>query len=235
MTQGLLLVAHGSRDTRAAQVAADVAAAVEAAAPGVAAVAAFLELVEPDPAAALDLLAARGVDELTVQPFLLAHAYHSKVDLPAVAERARVGGRRVRISAVLGPDGLLVDALLRRLGESQPEHAYDGVVVAAAGSSDPAANDMVAETAAALGRRIGLPAVPAYASAATPTVGDAVARLASSGARRVTVASYLLAPGHFAERVRADGLAAGAVAVSRPLGAAPEIVQLVLRRAGLRS
>ncbi|HEX3924872.1 MAG TPA: CbiX/SirB N-terminal domain-containing protein, partial [Streptosporangiaceae bacterium] len=71
---------------------------------------------------------------------------------------------------------------------------------------------------------------PAYASAASPTPGQAVAALLRSGAPRVVVATYLLAPGVFADQVRDQSLAAGAQAVSAPLGAAPEVTGVLLER-----
>jgi sirohydrochlorin ferrochelatase len=46
----------------------------------------------------------------------------------------------------------------------------------------------------------------------------------------VVVASYFLAPGYFADKVRDEAMAAGACAVSPVLGAAPELAALVLRR-----
>jgi sirohydrochlorin ferrochelatase len=46
----------------------------------------------------------------------------------------------------------------------------------------------------------------------------------------VVVASYLLAPGLFADRIRESSLAAGAVAVSAPLGAGPEVADILLDR-----
>jgi sirohydrochlorin ferrochelatase len=72
--------------------------------------------------------------------------------------------------------------------------------------------------------------VPAYASAASPAPGEAVAALLRSGVKRVVVATYLLAPGLFADQVREQSLAAGAHAVSAPLGAAPEVADLIIER-----
>jgi sirohydrochlorin ferrochelatase len=46
----------------------------------------------------------------------------------------------------------------------------------------------------------------------------------------VVVATYLLAPGYFADKVRDAALAAGAHAVSPALGAAPEVARVVLAR-----
>jgi sirohydrochlorin ferrochelatase len=72
--------------------------------------------------------------------------------------------------------------------------------------------------------------VPAFASAASPTPAEAVTALRRGGAARVVVASYLLAPGLFADKVRRTSLAAGATAVSGVLAAAPELAGLVLLR-----
>jgi len=102
---------------------------------------------------------------------------------------------------------------------------------AAAGSSRPTANAAVARAAAAWQRARGWHSVvPAYASAAAPSPGEAVAGLLRAGAARVVVATYLLAPGVFADQVRERSLAAGAAVVSAPLGAAPEVADVVIER-----
>ncbi len=232
MTRGLLLVAHGSHDPRAGVVAERVATAVASEVHGLVAVAAFIELASPSPEEALDRLQERGVDDLTVLPFLLSHAYHSKVDLPEVTELARSRGCAVRAGAVLGPDDLLVGAVAQALDRATTGEPYDAAVLAAAGSSDPLANATVQKVADRLGDRTGVPVVTGFASAASPTVGDAVAvaRGLASGSGRVAVATYLLAPGFFAEQIRSDGLAAGAVAVTEPLGACEQVVRVVAQR-----
>jgi sirohydrochlorin ferrochelatase len=105
-------------------------------------------------------------------------------------------------------------------------------VLAAAGSSDQAANAanaaLAARWQAASGwRRV----VPAYASAADPSPAQAVrALLAADPPGRVVVATYLLAPGYFADKIRDCALAAGAAAVSGVLGASPEVADVVLHR-----
>ena len=105
------------------------------------------------------------------------------------------------------------------------------MVLASAGTSHPAANASIARIAAGWQAARGWLAVrPAYASAAAPTPAEAVAELLRGGARRVVVASYLLAPGLFADRIRACALAAGASAVSAPLGAADEVADVLLDR-----
>jgi sirohydrochlorin ferrochelatase len=99
-------------------------------------------------------------------------------------------------------------------------------VLAAAGSSDAAALDDVRRLAGDW-RTAGWRDVrAAFASAAGPTVEEAVDALRREGAGRVAVASYLLFPGRIADRL----LAAGADVTSAPLTDAPEVVELVLRR-----
>jgi len=105
------------------------------------------------------------------------------------------------------------------------------VVLTAAGSSDPEANATIARMAAQWQARTGWFAVrPAYASAAEPSPAAAVAGLLRNGAPRVVVATYLLAPGLFADRIRHTALSAGAAAVSPALGACAEVADVMLDR-----
>jgi sirohydrochlorin ferrochelatase len=231
-------VAHGSSDPRAAASVDTLlhlarARAAAAGYPGLDVRAAYLGHAAPTLAQALS-----AVDGAAV----LTAAYHSKTDIPKVLHEVRRARPRLGISygRPLGPHPLLRRALERRLAE---EEAMDGeplsastaaetvIVLAAAGSSDPAANAMITDQAERWQAQRGWRAVlPAYASAASPTPPEAVAAARRSGARRVLVASYLLCPGVFADQVRSDCLAAGAVAVSPVLGAAPEIADIVLGR-----
>lgn len=228
---GVLLVAHGSRDSRAATVAHDVAAGLSTGgglSPGgqLAAAAAFLELAEPTTEQALDGLVRRGVRQVTVVPFLLGRAYHAKTDLPDVLRSVTERELRLRVADVLGPDPLLASLLIRRIAETRT--GFDAVVLAAAGSSDPEGNAGVRQLAEVLADELGVPVWDAYASAARPDPGTAVAEARVDG--RVLVATYLLAPGYFADTVAASTRNAGAVAVTEPLGAAPEVVRLVAER-----
>jgi sirohydrochlorin ferrochelatase len=247
--RALILVAHGSADPRAA-------AAIGELMPLVARRATKRGLSVPDLRVAYlghaapsvpQVMRAFGPDaRVTVLPLLLTAAYHSKTDLPRVLARTRA---RVTYGEPLGPHPLLLRALERHLPAVALDNPAEvGVVLAAAGSSDPEANATVARLAAQWQARTGWQAVrPAYASPAAtgqgsraatggqgstagPTPAQAVMELRETGAHRVVVASYLLAPGMFADRIRAASLAAGAAAVSRPLGASPEVADVVLDR-----
>jgi sirohydrochlorin ferrochelatase len=146
---------------------------------------------------------------------------------------ARTARPRVSYGATLGPHPRLLDALERRLVKADPgaDPAGTAVVLAAAGSSDPEANATIARMAAQWQARTGWFAVrPAYASAAEPSPAAAVTGLLRDGAPRVVVATYLLAPGLFADRIRHAALDAGAAAVSPALGACAEVADVMLGR-----
>jgi sirohydrochlorin ferrochelatase len=200
---------------------------------GLAVHAAYLGHAAPSPSQVLGALPAGPV---VVLPLLLTDAYHSKTDLPAVLRAASGrsrGALRVSYGDPLGPDPLLIGALERRLAETgvPAGAAHTSVVLAAAGSSDPDACAAVADLAARWRALRGWrDVVPAYASAAEPTTGAAVAALRAGGAPRVVVASYLVSPGRFADQIREQALMAGAREVSAVLGPAPELACLVLSR-----
>jgi sirohydrochlorin ferrochelatase len=218
--------------------------------------AAFLDHCAPSLPQVLGSLSDGRAHSCVVVPLLLTAAYHSKSDIPAQLAAASVAsaasaidasgaahGVAVRCAATLGPHPLLLAALERRLREagvpvdSAAGRARTAVVLAAAGSSDPAANATIADLAAAWQRDRGWRAViPAYASAAGPSPAEAVTALgggdagSADGTGPVVVASYLLAPGFFADKIRTTSLEAGASAVSGVLGAAPEVADVVLAR-----
>jgi sirohydrochlorin ferrochelatase len=131
-----------------------------------------------------------------------------RVDLPAQATD-------VTQTAALGPDARIAVALAERLGEA----GYDGgpVTLAAAGSADRRALDDVTTAAAQLAEVIGAPVTPAFVSAGEPRLSDQRPRV---------VATYLLAPGVFHDKVAA----CGAEVIAAPLGAHPLLAEIVLDR-----
>ncbi|WP_051066083.1 sirohydrochlorin chelatase [Micromonospora lupini] len=232
----VVLVAHGSRDPRAAEATRALARAVSAVRPGLSVWASWLDHTEPGPTDVLRMLAEAGHPRAVVVPLLLTAAYHRRVDIPAAVAAATEAGPplAVRVTDVLGPaDGTVAPALLaglrRRLGEVDPGR-FDALVLAAAGTRDARARGSVGRVADALGAEFGVPCRVSYASAAPPATGVAVARLRAAGARRVAVSAYFLAPGLFHDAVADSARAAGAVAVAAPLTDAPELAELVLRR-----
>ena len=236
----LVAVAHGSKDPRAAATVGDLLALVRSRArsrglSGLDVRAAFLDHAAPSPRQVLSAVAA-AADACVLVPLLLTAAYHSKTDIPAhIASVApALPWLDVRYADTLGPHPLLLAALERRMAQAGAgaDRAGTSVVLAAAGSSDVAANAAIAALAARWQRDAGWRAVvPAYACAASPAPAEAVRALrAVGGQHRVVVATYLLAPGYFADKIRREALGAGADAVCDVLGAAPEVAEVILDR-----
>lgn len=225
----LVAVAHGSRDPRAAATVEELLDLVRRS--GLRVVTSYLDHAPPTPGQALGGLVGGGADEVVVLPLLLTAAYHSKTDIPRALAEVRAAHPRLatRYGGTLGPHPLMTAVLERRLAEAgvRPDPGT-AVVLAAAGSTEPAAVATIGRMARAWHGwwRV----VPAYASAARPTPAEAVRALYAAGAPRVAVASYFLAPGHFADRVREESLAAGATVVSPVLGAAPELAEIIIGR-----
>lgn len=236
-TGPIVLVAHGSRDPRAAAATRALVRAVAAARPGIDVRAAYLDHAGPRPGAVLADLQAAGYPQATLVPLLLTEAFHGRVDIPEVVRAARRDGLRIPVTTtrVLGPpvgadavDPLLLAGLRRRLAQAAAD--CDAVVLAAAGTRSAAARETVTLAATALGGELSVPCAVGYASAAPPTAGAAVETLRAAGARRVGVAAYFLAPGRLYDSAAASAGQAGAVAVAAPLAGAPEVARLVLCR-----
>jgi sirohydrochlorin ferrochelatase len=182
---------------------------------------AFVDVLGPTPHEVLrELPPDRAV---AVVPAFLAGGYHVRVDLPAHV--AASGHRAVAVTDPLGPCHRTVQVLAQRLVECGWRPG-DSTVLAAAGTSDPDAQSDLRRTAATLSALIGDRVELAYAATGSPTVPAAVTALRRRGARRVVLASYLLADGLFQERLRVSG----ADLVADPLGDHPAMARLIADR-----
>jgi sirohydrochlorin ferrochelatase len=213
-----LLVAHGTRKRRGVTLIGELAEQVSAALAWPVHVA-FVDVVGPTPTEVL-----RGLMGPTVLvPAFLAHGYHVNTDIPEHV--AASGHPDVTITDALGPGPQLTRVLMDRLIECG-WRLGDSVVLAAAGTSDAPAQSDLRRTCALLSATIGSRVEMGFAATGTPTVADAVTRLRQHGARRVVVASYLLAEGLFQDRLRDSG----ADLVADPLGTHPAMVRLIANR-----
>jgi sirohydrochlorin ferrochelatase len=157
-------------------------------------------------------------------PVFLAAGYHVRVDVP---EQLRATGRHdVVLAETFGPDPALVGAAAERLTEAGADPA-DAVVLAVAASSDRHAQADGATAARRLGRALGRPVVLApIVLGGTDGVADVVTRLRAEGARRVAVASWLLAPGLFQRNLEQ----CGADVVAAPLADHPAVLGVLRAR-----
>jgi len=231
----LVALAHGSRDPRSAATITQLVAEARTQRPDLRIEAAFLELSTPSFQTVVDRLVKAGHDEIVVVPLLLTDAFHAKVDVPSAVAAAteRHPGLKVQATPVLGLEACFLQVLDERLRaalKANRVRELDALVLAAAGSSDPLANQSVARLARIWGAHHRLPVTAAYASAAPPATGEAVRAFRAEGRRHIAVASLFLAPGFLPDRAAELALEAGAVAVSEPLGAHPEVARTVLAR-----
>ncbi|WHT18504.1 CbiX/SirB N-terminal domain-containing protein [Crossiella sp. CA-258035] len=210
----LVLVAHGTKDPAGALVTEALAAAT-ARRLGQPVTVAYADVREPRLSEVL-------VDDAVVVPAFLASGYHVRVDVPA--EVVASGCRNVTVTPAFGAAPQLVALAALRLVEAG-WRSGDAVVLGAAGSSDEGALTEVRAAAALLSDRLGEPVEIGYVTTAAPGLGTALEAARRTG-RRVSVASWLLAPGLFHQALRV----AGHAVVAEPLGAHDRVVDLVVQR-----
>jgi sirohydrochlorin ferrochelatase len=217
----LVLAAHGTRDPRGIAELQSLARAVGGRLGPATIAIGYVDVLGPSVAEVLSSLAPGAA--AVVVPAFLAAGYHVRVDVPrAITESNR---EDVRLAPALGADPMLVWVAASRLREAGARNG-DAVVMAAAGSSDPRARTETEQAARLLSARRQAPVEVGYIATGVPTVDDVVAALRGNGARRIAVASWLLAPGLFHQRLDT----AGADVVAAPLGAHPLVVEAVIDR-----
>jgi sirohydrochlorin ferrochelatase len=231
----LVALAHGSRDPRSAATIKALVDEVRTMRPDLRIEPAFLDLSKPGFQTVVDRLVRAGYDEIVVVPLLLTAAFHARVDVPGAVAEATSRHPQLKVGAthILGLETVFLEVLDRRMREALKAarcRELDALVLAAAGSSDALANQSVSRLARLWGTRHRLPTAAAYASAAPPTTAEAVRAFRAEGRRHIAVGSLFLAPGTLPDRAAELALEAGAVAVSAPLGADPEVARTILAR-----
>lgn len=220
----LVACSHGTRSPAGRAVIARIRQQLARAVPEAEVHEAYVDVEQPEVAEVVARAAGHG--PVVVVPLLLSAGFHTGVDI-AAAVREHPGAIA---AAPLGPHPLLLPALRDRLSALSAGDAGhrpgDHAVLAAAGSSDPAAARAVEQMRDLLASRLPCEVSIGYGAGCAPSIPDAVEAARAAGARRVIAASYVLAPGHFAGLVRASG----ADLVSAPLGDHPAVLQVAAQR-----
>jgi sirohydrochlorin ferrochelatase len=198
----LVLAAHGSSDPGYPAVFDGIADRIVGNRPDLDVLVGYLEHCEPR----LSDLATAGA---VVVPMLLGAGYHLDVDLPAVAPEAI-------ITASLGPDPRLAAVVAHRLMEAGWIPGTP-VTLAAAGSSHDAGLADVETATGQLAELLGVAVRAAYVGAGSPSLTEV---------RSPAIATYLLAPGHFADQIGG----CGASVISAPIGADPRVAEVAMSR-----
>ncbi|MDD7944165.1 CbiX/SirB N-terminal domain-containing protein [Microbacterium sp. NE2HP2] len=226
MTPVLIACSHGTSSLEGRAAIAGVVTRVRQMLPGVQVEEAFVDVQEPEIDAVVAGVPAGAAS--VVVPLLLSTGFHTRVDIARAV--AAAPGPCVATPA-LGPHDLLAGLLAERLraaglGAADAPPSAEAVVLAAAGSSDPAAEVDVAAMADLLAARLGMPVSVGFAAGAGIRIDAAVAAARSAGATRVFAASYVLAPGHFAGVIAG----AGADVVTDPLAPDEAVAAVVVER-----
>jgi sirohydrochlorin ferrochelatase len=154
-------------------------------------------------------LAELPTDGAVVVPMLLSTGHHLTTDIPAAAPKAIV-------AAPIGPDPRLMAVVADRLRDAGWS-AGTPVVLAAAGSRDERGINDVRGAATQLAELIDVEVTAGFAGAGEPAL---------AALRPAAVATYLLAPGRFADLIAA----CGAPTVSGPIGADPRVADVAMSR-----
>lgn len=231
----LILLGYGNADPRVAEVSAELRAGVLEIRPELDVQVAFLDSGAPSGLQVINSILKRGVTEVVFVPLLLSDAFSAHVEVPALVAQVRSAHPELAViaSRPLGPEAQLLSVVDRRLRDELLRRRIselDGLVFAAAGSTDLRSNALVTRRARQWASHHRLPCVPAFATASGPTTGEAVRTLRAQGRRHIAVGSWFLAPGQLYARQAELALDAGALAVSAPLGAEPEVAETALAR-----
>jgi sirohydrochlorin cobaltochelatase len=116
MTQGIVLLAHGSRDARWRAPVEAVARRVQALDPSARVACAYLELALPDLGAAADSLIASGATAIRVLPLFLGMGKHVREDLPRLLDplQARHPDVAFTLRPAVGEDAEVIELLARK-------------------------------------------------------------------------------------------------------------------------
>jgi len=217
----IVLMGHGSPDARSAAALRQLARAVSRRLPTTLVEVAFLDHDEPSLTAVATDLASAGHTSAVVVPAFLTTAFHVRSDVPrAVAAAESTSGMSLSVSAPIGPDERLIEAMDAHLPAGAP------LVLAVAGTRDPQALADLDALAASWSRSRGTEVVVAHAAMSEPDVPTGIARVRTAG--EPAVAAYVLFPGVLPDRI-AD--AAQGLVCSPPVGLDAAVVDIVIDRA----
>ena len=183
----------------------------------------------------INRLVGQGVREIVLVPLLLSDAFTGPAGVPALVAQARAAHHDLKIiaSRPVGPEAHLLSIIDRRLRDAlraRRVSELDGLVFAAAGSTDVRSNALVARRARQWSSHHRLPCVVAFATGSGPSTAEAIRTLRAQGRRHIAVGSWFLAPGvlytHQAE-VGTGGRRGRRVA---PMGGESEIAEVALTR-----
>lgn len=231
----LVVVAQGSSDPHVAQTTHELRKGLQAIRPELTVRGAFLDHCPPSGSQVITQLAKLGIEEVVFVPLQLTNAIEVTPAVNALVSRSRAAYPELRFttSRPIGPEISLLTVLDHRM-RSALSHArcleLDGLVLSAESVGDVRGSALLARRARQWSTHHRLPCVTAVADDSGPSVAQAIMSLRSQGRRHIAVGSFFLSADH-AYHAQSDlAFRYGAVSVSDPIGAAREVLDLVLAR-----
>ena len=231
----LVVVAHGSSDPTVVQVAHELRKGLQALRPAMSIHVAFLDQCPPSGSQVVTQLARQDVREIVFVPLHLTNAVDTDPQVDGLLCRSRQNHPDIRFTASrpIGPEISLLTVLDQRMRHAL-SHArcleLDGLVMSAENAGDVRGAALLARRARQWSTHHRLPCLTAVADESGPSVAQAIMGLRAQGRRHIAVGSFFLSPDD-AYHAQSDlAYRYGAVSVSDPIGAAHEVLDLVLAR-----
>ncbi|WP_392508571.1 sirohydrochlorin chelatase [Naumannella halotolerans] len=231
----LVLLAAGSSDTQVNQVTHAMRVGLQQMRPDLDVQAAFLDHCPPTGPQVVSYLAKSGVKEIAFVPLLLSSPFVTDPRVSELVQRTAATHPQIRtaVAGPIGPEaGLLnqVDAQLRLAVRRRGVSELDGLVLLADGQPDSRGASLLARRARQWGQHHKLPAVPVFTESGPAAVSEAIATLREQGRRHIAVGSLSLSSDQSWLACARQAQRLGAVAIGRPLGADPAVLDLALAR-----
>lgn len=241
---GLLLIGHGTNNQVGKAEFLEVCSALSHQMPSLVVEPCFLERAEPNIFAAIQQLAAAGVQKAVAVPLLLFAAGHAKRDIPAAVAAAVAGHSSLQISFSdpLNCHQAVLELSSKRFQEavaSQNPLNLDStmLLMVGRGSSDPFATEQMHRFVELRSSLTSVKKVmTCFLALAEPSLETALAEAATSGAEQIVVQPHLLFYGDLLKRLRLKVESATTQwphcrwIVAEHLGPAPQITTAVIDR-----
>ncbi|MDO5499097.1 MAG: CbiX/SirB N-terminal domain-containing protein [Propionibacteriaceae bacterium] len=231
----LVLLAHGSTSNQVAEVAHAMRVGLQTARPEVSIHTAFLDHCPPSGPQVIARIARSRTTEVVFVPMNLSSTFGTDPRIAAMVETVSNVHPKLRfaVSRPVGPEAPLLALVDRRLRSAlSAAHAYelDGLVLSAEGTHDQRSQSLLSRRARQWSMHHKLPVVTATATGMAPGTAAAIASLRSQGRRHIAVGSLFLAPDEVWQHQAEQAYRAGAIAVSEPLGAEEELLDIAWGR-----
>lgn len=231
----LVMVARGSSDPLVAQVTHELARGLQDLRPEMDVYGAFLQQNPPTAKQVIDQIASSGNTEVVLVPLQLTHAVECDPSMTDLLHRSRADypDLRFTLSRPIGPEISLLTILDQRLRSALSQARcleLDGLVLSASCAGDPRGSALLARRARQWSTHHRLPCLTAVADDSGPSVAHAIMGLRAQGRRHIAVGSFFLSADESYHTQSDLAYRYGAVSVSEPIGAAREVLDLVLAR-----